>query len=73
MEVPRSKTPRSPTRATPAQGPDPKQQPQDPVEVRRRPPSRSGSIASKAKAFERTRFTPTPAAPATARSKRSEE
>eukprot|EP00959_Pyramimonas_sp_CCMP1952_P008380 175189-Pyramimonas_sp.AAC.1 len=32
MEVPRSKTPRSPTRATPAQRPDPRQQPQDPVE-----------------------------------------
>eukprot|EP00959_Pyramimonas_sp_CCMP1952_P219039 4579706-Pyramimonas_sp.AAC.1 len=58
MEIPRSETPRSPTRATPAQRPDPRKQPQDSVEIRRRPPSRSGSIAGKAKAFERTGFTP---------------
>eukprot|EP00959_Pyramimonas_sp_CCMP1952_P213490 4466733-Pyramimonas_sp.AAC.1 len=73
MEVSRSKTPRSPTRATPAQGPDPKQQPQEPMEVRRRPPGRSGSIASKAKAFERSGYAPAPASPVAARSKRSDE
>eukprot|EP00959_Pyramimonas_sp_CCMP1952_P025061 525701-Pyramimonas_sp.AAC.1 len=73
MEMPRSETPKSPTRATPAQRPDPRQQPQDSVEIRRRPPSRSGSIAGKAKAFERAGLTPAPASPAAARSKRSEE
>eukprot|EP00959_Pyramimonas_sp_CCMP1952_P063195 1320702-Pyramimonas_sp.AAC.1 len=39
MEAPRSETPRPPIGATPAQVFEPKQQPQDPVEERRRPPS----------------------------------
>eukprot|EP00959_Pyramimonas_sp_CCMP1952_P009822 204840-Pyramimonas_sp.AAC.1 len=63
MGRPLSEVPKSPTRAMPAQRPDPRPQPQDSLEIRRRQPSQSGSIASKAKAFERTGYTPTPASP----------
>eukprot|EP00959_Pyramimonas_sp_CCMP1952_P085944 1797603-Pyramimonas_sp.AAC.1 len=73
MGRPLSEAPKSPTRAAPAQRPDSRQQPQDSVEIRRRQPSRTGSIAGKAKAFERAGFTPTLASPVATRSKRSEE
>eukprot|EP00959_Pyramimonas_sp_CCMP1952_P090158 1887345-Pyramimonas_sp.AAC.1 len=73
MGRPFSEVPKSPTRAAPAQRPGLRQQPQDSVEIRRRQPSRSGSIAGKAKAFERAGFTPTPASPVATRSKKSED
>eukprot|EP00959_Pyramimonas_sp_CCMP1952_P089457 1871378-Pyramimonas_sp.AAC.1 len=60
-------------RAMPARRPDPRQQPKDSLEIHRRRPSRSGSTASKAKAFERAGYTPAPASPVATRSKASEE
>eukprot|EP00959_Pyramimonas_sp_CCMP1952_P444340 9303157-Pyramimonas_sp.AAC.1 len=73
MGRPLTEVPMAAARASPAQRSDARQQPQDPLEIHRRQPSWSGSIANKAKAFERTRYTPTPAAPVATRSKESEE
>eukprot|EP00959_Pyramimonas_sp_CCMP1952_P061761 1290783-Pyramimonas_sp.AAC.1 len=73
MGRPLAEVPKSTARASPAQRTDPRQQPQDSLEIHRRQPSRSGSIANQAKAFERAGYTPMPASPVATRSKESEK